>query len=176
VITFTIKNRVPHKRRNKKVIRMKIIKADESHIPQVTEIWKELVDLHADIFPFYTRSEEGPANFERYARLSIQSDNSLMLVALEGDRVVAYSVSNVAKHPPVYLTETYGLISDMAVKSGHRRKGIGGEMLAEIKKWFASLGIDRIELHATPGNTSGYSFWKKNGFVDYEHVMYLEEG
>jgi GNAT superfamily N-acetyltransferase len=153
---------------------MRIIKAEESHIPQVTEIWKELVDLHAEIFPFYTRREEGPDNFERYARLSIQSDNSLMLVALEDDRVVAYSISNVAKHPPVYLTETYGLISDMAVKSGHRRKGTGEAMLKEILQWFASRGIDRVELHATPGNTSGYTFWKKHGFADYEHIMYLE--
>jgi GNAT superfamily N-acetyltransferase len=153
---------------------MRIIKADESHIPQITEIWKELVDLHADILPFYTRREEGPGNFEKYARLSIMSDKSLMLVALEDDQVVAYSISNVAKHPPVYLTEIYGLISDMAVRSGHRRKGVGDAMLREIKEWFASRGIHRIELHATPGNTSGYSFWKKHGFVDYEHIMYLE--
>ena len=154
---------------------MRIIKADESHIPQITEIWKELVDLHADILPFYTRREEGPANFVKYAKLSILSDKSLMLVAVEDDRVVAYSISNVAKHPPVYLTEVYGLISDMAVRSGHRRRGIGEAMLRVIKEWFSSQGIHRIELHATPGNTSGYSFWKKHGFVDYEHIMYLEE-
>jgi len=153
---------------------MRIIKAEESHIPQVIEIWKELVDLHADILPFYTRREEGPGNFEKYARLSIQADKSLMLVAVEDDRVVAYSISNVAKHPPVYLTEVYGLISDMAVRSGYRRKGIGEAMLREIEEWFASRDIHRIELHATPGNTSGYSFWKKHGFVDYEHVMYLQ--
>jgi len=47
-------------------------------------------------------------------------------------------------------------------------------MLAEVLKWFASRSIDRIELDVITKNQIGYSFWKKHGFKDYRHRLYLD--
>ena len=88
--------------------------------------------------------------------------------------MVGYSIAETGRYPPVLERQTYGLISDMAVKSGYRRRGIGEQILAEMYKWFESRNLERIELSVAAKNKIGYSFWKKNGFKDYIHRLYLD--
>lgn len=152
---------------------MEIALATDSHVPEIVEIWKEFMDFHKDIDSVFTRSEDGHVTFGKFVRGLIESDDSQVLVALDKGRVVAYSFSRIAERPPVYQDEKYGLISDMAVKSTHRRKGVGEQLLAKIYEWFESRKMNRIELRVVARNQIGYSFWKKHGFRDYVHELYL---
>lgn len=144
-------------------------------MPGVVECWKELMDFHRERDPFYTRSHDGHDKFEKYVRESMDSQNSQVLVVLDGEEVVACSISNVSHHPPVFERTTYGLISDMVVKSDYRRQGIGKRLLDEIRKWFSQQGITRIELRVSARNEVAYSFWNRHGFKETVYVMYLEE-
>jgi len=47
-------------------------------------------------------------------------------------------------------------------------------MLKNLLAWFKKRGLDRIELRVAARNPIGYAFWKKSGFKDYLHVLYLE--
>jgi len=47
-------------------------------------------------------------------------------------------------------------------------------MLSKMFQGFKSHGLDRIELRVSVRNKIGYSFWKKHGFKDYEHILYLK--
>lgn len=96
---------------------MEIILAKDTHVPEMVEIWKEFMDFHKDIDPHFTRSEDGHSNFEKFVKNLIKADNAQVLVALERGQVVAYSISKIAEHPPVFQHRTYGLIVDLAVKS-----------------------------------------------------------
>jgi len=153
---------------------IQIAEAKQTHIPEIIEIWKELMDFHSEINPFFTRNDDGHHSFEKYIKESINSKKSQVLVALDGKKVVAYSLSNVAYYPPVFENTIYGFISDIAVKKECQRQGIGECLLDEIKKWFSQQGITRIELQAASGNKVACSFWKKQGFREYKYVMYLE--
>ncbi|MEM2145759.1 MAG: GNAT family N-acetyltransferase [Candidatus Jordarchaeaceae archaeon] len=152
---------------------MEIVSATYSHVPEIVDLWKEFMDYGGSIDPLFSRREDGHLNFERYLKDLIKSDNSLVLVALDKGHVVAYSISQIFEYPPVFPQEKYGFISDMAVKSKYPRKGIGSQMLAKIFEWFESRNMDKIELHVLAENQIGYSFWKKHGFKDYMHVLYL---
>ncbi len=154
---------------------MEIVRATHSHVPEIVEIWKELMDYHKNIDSFFSRSEDGHVNFEKYVKDLIESNDSLVLVALDEGHVVAFSISRISEYPPVLQREKYGHIWDMAVKSNYRRKGIGGRMLAKIFEWFESQNVDRIELRVAAKNQIGYSFWKKHGFKDYIHILYLNK-
>ncbi len=151
---------------------MKIIPATESHVNEIVEMWKEVMDFHKGIDPFFSRRIDGHLNFEKFLRYSIESEDFLVQVAIDDFFVVAYSIAEIDNHPPVFVIETYGFISDIAVKPGYRRKGIGGQMLDKIYEWFEARDIDRIELRVAAKNRMGYSFWKKHGFNDYMHVLY----
>ncbi len=152
---------------------MEIVEAKASHVPEITEIWKEFMDFHREIDSYYARSEGGHVNFGNYVRDLIKAEGSQVLVALEQGVVVAYSISQIAKRPPVFEHQDYGFISDVAVKSNHQRKGIGERLLAKIYEWFESNRISRVELRVASKNQIGYSFWRKHGFRDFVHHLYL---
>lgn len=154
---------------------IQIVTARETHIPEIVELWKELMDFHREGDPFYIRSHDGHHRFEKYVRESMESQNSQVLVALEGEKVVACSISNVAHYPPVFERTTYGFISDMVVKKDYRRQGIAKRLLSEIRKWFSQQGVTRLELRVSSENEVAHSFWSKHGFKEYIYVMCLEE-
>jgi len=131
------------------------------------------MDFHKDIDPYYARSEDGHLNFGKYVKDLIKAEDSQVLVALEQGVVVAYSISQIAKRPPVFEHQTYGFVSDVAVKSNHQRKAIGERLLVKIYEWFESNQISRVELRVASKNQIGYSFWRKHGFRDFVHLLYL---
>lgn len=153
---------------------VQVVNAKKIHIPEIIEIWKELMDFHSDIDPFFTRKDNGHQIFEEYVKESIESQESQIFVALDGMNVVAYSLSNIAQYPPVFEHSTYGYVSDIAVKKEYWGQGIGTRLLNEIKKWFSQQGITRIELHVSSVNEVACSFWRKQGFKEYKYAMYLE--
>ncbi len=152
---------------------MEITPATRSHVPEIVEIWKEFMDFHKGVDPFFSRSENGHSNFEKFVESQIKSDDAQVLVALRGGRVVGYSISQISEYPPVFEHEKYGSICDLAVKANCRRKGIGELILSEILQWFESRNMERIELRVAAKNRIGYSFWKKHGFEEHMHVLYL---
>lgn len=148
--------------------------AEDSHIPGIIEIWKELMDFHKDIDPLFTRTEDGHVAFADHMNKLIHSEDAQVLVALDKEAVVAYSVSEIFARPPVFQHRISGFISDLAVRSNYQRKGIGEQMLCRMFEWFKSRNICRIELRVASKNEIGYSFWKKHGFQDYMHILYLQ--
>ncbi len=153
---------------------MNIIPAKEEHIAELVEIWKEFMDFHNEFNPFHSRREDGHKNWEVFLRKSMESELGLVLVCIDEEKVVAYSISHVKDCPPVFQHDQMGFISDMSVNEEYRRKGIGEMMLMEIFDWYKAQGIDRIELRVEPRNDIGYSFWRKHGFKEHVHTLYLE--
>jgi GNAT superfamily N-acetyltransferase len=153
---------------------VEIIHAQSAHIPAIIELWKEFMDYHMAIDPLFTRSDEGGKRFGNLIAELLDSDKVLVLTAIDERTVVGYAIAEVAMRPPVFRERRYGIISDMAVRSSYRRRGIGKQMLMEIYEWFHSKSIQRIELRVVTENEIGYSFWKKHGFMEYMHVLYLE--
>ena len=154
---------------------MKIVPARISHLPQIFELWKEFIDYHRDIDPHYTRRKDAVKNFEKYIRQLMKSKDARVIVALEGEAVIGFSTGKIELYPPVFLQESYGFIDTFGVKSCFRRKGVGEKMLKNLFAWFKKRGLDRIELRVAAKNRIGYSFWKKQKFKDYLHILYLEE-
>jgi ribosomal protein S18 acetylase RimI-like enzyme len=139
-------------------------------------LWKEFIDFHKEIDPFYTRSRNGHIKFGEYVERQLDKKDSLVLVGLCGGKVVAYAISRILKHPPVLTAGQYGDIVDLAVTANHRRKGVGNLMLDSTVKWFQSRGLSRAELRVAPQNHIGYSFWRKHGFKECTHTLYRQLG
>ncbi len=151
-----------------------IAKALESHIPAIVELWKEFIDFHKDIDPFYARSKDGHVRFAEYVKELLKKDDSLVLVGLLGDDVVSYAIARVLKRPPVFEGAEYGDIVDLAVTSGRRRSGIGEQMLDSVFHWLRSRGLSRVELRVATGNQIARAFWRKQGFEEFTRTLSRE--
>lgn len=153
---------------------MEIVLAQDSHIPGIIDAWEEFAIFHKDMDPRYPMIDNVRSGYEEHLRGLMAAEDTLVLVALEEGNVVGYSVAQVRKSSPAFKRERFGFIDAVAVKVDYRRRGIGAQMLEKILDWFKSQNIDMIELDVTAANQIGYPFWKKHGFKDYQHRMYLK--
>ena len=145
---------------------MEIREASEKHIHEIIKLWMEFMYFNAEIEPVDTSGDNVLTQVETHLRNKITSEDSLVLVAIADQKVIGYSISEITQKPSAFRKQTLGIVYDMVITAGHRRKGIGKEMLDRIKIWFNKRGIKRIEISNT--------FWQEQGFQDYEQIMYIE--
>ena len=159
---------------SKRRVIMEITLATESHVPGIVEVWQEFMNFHKELDPRFLMRKDAPPNWEKHLRELMKSGDNQVLVAMDNDHVIGYSISQINRYAPLWERETYGSISDMALKANYRRKGIGEQMLDKIYEWFDARNIKIIELSVAARNQVGYSFWRKHGFQDYMHCLYLD--
>jgi ribosomal protein S18 acetylase RimI-like enzyme len=154
---------------------IKIVKAEESHVEAIGKLWLEFMTFHQNVDPIWTPVENSIPGFtENHLRKFMTSDDRLVFVAIDGKKLVGFSLIKINRITPGLKREKYGYIDSMAVTSSYRRKGVGEKMFAEIKKWFQLKDIKRVELGTTAQNKIGNSFWQKQGFTIYRHFLFRE--
>ncbi len=151
-----------------------IIKGEEKHVADIGKLWLEFLLFHANIDPIWTPIENPIQGFtENHLRRVIQSEDWLVLVVLDKERVIGYSLSEIRRITPQNV-RIYGYIDQIAVTEIYRQKGVGKQMYEEIVRWFKSNNIKRVELGTTAENLIGNSFWHKQGFKVYMHTLFKE--
>jgi len=152
-------------------MKLKILPAEEKHIPDIIDTWIEFIDYHAAIDPLFKRSEYGHENFGSFVKELIDDESSSVFVAIMDRKVVGYSIVRLSLYPPVFVKQQFGEILDMAVRENYRRFGVGEKLLKVDIDWFKERGIDSVELRVLCENTIGVNFWRKNGFKEHMYKM-----
>jgi len=148
-------------------MKVKIRKAKQSDLIDIAKLWKEFIDYHRNFDSFFTRSRNSIYYFKKFASNHITSKKSLVLIAIFKNKTVGYSISYLAKYPPVFASTEHGFISDLMVSKDFRRSGLGNKLFKENAKWFRVRRIERIELSVSVKNPAASKFWKKMGFEAY---------
>ncbi|MCL7452358.1 MAG: GNAT family N-acetyltransferase [Anaerolineae bacterium] len=63
-----------------------------------------------------------------------------------------------------YRPSRAGLIDQLYVDPGHRRRGIGQRLVSELCGFFARQGVDDLSLRYVVGNAEAAAFWTALGF------------
>ncbi|MGI5238410.1 GNAT family N-acetyltransferase [Dactylosporangium sp. CA-139066] len=64
-----------------------------------------------------------------------------------------------------------GWILRLAVDPGHRRRGVAGDLVAELERRLRALGCPRANLMVLPDNEAGLRFWQSRGYVPVPDVL-----
>ena len=154
---------------------VEVVRADESHIKDIGRLWLEFMEFSRDIDAIYTPREGAVPVFERdYLRPAMDSENGLVVAAMERKKAVGYAYAMVVEPGDLTDRPIYGCIHDMFVTAEHRRRGTGGMMYNYIIRWFEGRGIKRIELDVIHGNAYAAAFWKKQGYTEFTRKLYRE--
>ena len=148
-------------------MKVKIRKAKQTDLIDIAELWKEFIDYHKELDSIFTQSRNSIYYFKKYASNHITSKISFVLVAKYKNKTVGYSISYLAKYPPVFANTKHGFISDLMVSKDFRRSGLGKKIFKENVTWFNLKNIKRVELSVSVKNRSATKFWKKMGFEPY---------
>ena len=114
-----------------------IRKALKKDIPFIVELGKELLDFHAELDSFFRRRKNGHVAMRKFVNKNIDDENTLVLVAECGGKVVGYSQSTIEKNPPVLEMKEYGLVQVIAVTGKYQRRGIGKRLFDSARDFFS---------------------------------------
>jgi len=157
-----------------RVLPVETRKACAADIEAIVELWKELTNFHLKRDPHFKPSTTADEAFAAFVGEQIEKDDSLVLVAEDGDTVVAYALAVIATRPPVFEETRYGAVYDLLVTDSHRRQGIGEHMVRKIERWFAERSIRRIDVRVSTRNEVSTRFWRKLGYEPYLETLYRE--
>ena len=144
--------------------------ARQADVPQILELWKELMDFHSARDGHFVRAEDGHERYGEFISECITADDACVWVAEEkrADKLVAHCLAMIAEYPPVFIHRRYGMIYDLAVTAAHRRRGLGQRLVDKVAAWFIERDITRIEVQFTTTNEVSGAFWtKKVGFQPF---------
>jgi len=128
--------------------------------------------FHQRIDSIFTPRESSIPGFEEnQVRRMMRFEDGLVLVALDGEKVVGYTLAEIKKPPIAFTREKHVNIIDAAVTASYRRKGVGKALFLTVFSWAKEKGITRMELSTAAKNMVANSFWQKQGFEIYMHTL-----
>ena len=140
-------------------------------LADMSALWKEFMDFHKDLDPFFSRKKSGHIHWASFMEKNMEDDQWKIGSAEDNFESVGFCTAAVIKNPPVLELPEFGYIQDMAVKENVRSKGIGKLMLAEVENWFASKQIKRIEVNVLLTNQIAQDFWKSQQYKDFTNRL-----
>jgi ribosomal protein S18 acetylase RimI-like enzyme len=118
----------------------------EEDIPAALALWQGLPGIGL-------RDADSPEGLARYLK---RNPGCSFVASSEGGELIAVSL---AGHDG-----RRGYLHHVAVKEGHRDRGLGRELVAACLAALRREGIEKVHLWVKEDNSSGKSFWNRLGW------------
>ena len=129
------------------------------------ELFKlEIENYDPTLTPNWPLTEEGKSYFEDLIK------NHYVIVATTNEKIVAYLAGTINEKGS-YEEIQYGEINNMLVLEECRGLGIGKLLIDDFKRYCKNKGINNIKVEASAKNKNAISFYKKNGFEDFNITL-----
>lgn len=155
---------------------MIIRKANLKDIPYLIELGKGMVNYHIDLANendkiYEKRNKDAKKNWKKFLNKSIKDRNSLVLIAQDNNKYIAYSIALIKKNIPVFFIKKYGHIYDLYVDKKYRSKGVGRKLMNKTKEFLKKKKIKFISLEVIHNNSAAIKFYENYGFKEYHKIM-----
>lgn len=135
----------------------------KTDIAALTELVKEMTDLHHSLDTFY-RGSEDYKNLDEILSGWLNDPEMQVFVAEEGGEVVGYARIGVEAGPEYSSEKKIGIVYDSLVTEKFRRQGTASRLFDRALEWFGKKKVNFIELNVDSRNEEAVEFWKKLGF------------
>lgn len=130
------------------------------------EVFQEADLMHSSALPDLFRPTRGPARTREYVAEIIGSENSVVFVAEQDEKIIGATRAEIREAPtiPLVVPRRFGVIDTLVVTRSCRRRGVGTELAAEVQRWAQGKAVSQLELTVFEFNRSGLAFYQKLGF------------
>jgi GNAT superfamily N-acetyltransferase len=146
---------------------MEISRASKSDIGKLALLQRRYMEHHANIDDYFTFEEDMTGEWIKYVEKFIECDDNLVLVALEGEKIIGYMTGSIKERTPIYKEKRVGIIGDVFVVPEKRRKGVFTGLASEMLRWMRQKGVRYVEHPISSRNDVSMSAWKSMGFEDF---------
>ncbi len=155
-----------------------IRKAISKDLPMLVSLLNEAFDYHMKLRNDRTLRKymKKAKDFDKASRkwmiTNIRSRKSLVLVAESGGKIAGYSITLHKKNAPIFRLARLGYISDLYLKPGYRKKGIGSRLEKESIHWLKKNKITYVSITLQANNRMAHKAYKQWGFTDARTDMH----
>jgi ribosomal protein S18 acetylase RimI-like enzyme len=154
--------------------------AELRDLDRVAALWTAITHHHARLDPLFTQRrdpEAADALRELIREIHRDRDAAIFVFDRDGD-LPGMCIVRIDHAPPILQETTRAEITDLCVREGERRQGIGRRLVAAALAWVRAAEVGRTEVQVAVGNTEGQAFWRALGFTDLLQVLHYrpEEG
>ena len=154
-------------------IKMIIRKAEETDIPIILELLKQVLQIHADIRPDIFIPGTTKYTADELMEL-LKNDEKPIYVAVDEDNVcVGYAFCQLQEQPFSNNMVPFKslFIDDLCVDQEARGQHIGESLFEYVKSEAKQLGCYEVTLNVWAGNISAEKFYEKMGMRTKERQM-----
>jgi ribosomal protein S18 acetylase RimI-like enzyme len=151
--------------------------ATEDDLPQMLELWREMMDFHAHWDDRFRPkpSPEAEHAWADYLRQDIFGrDTWCVLVAEDNNKLVGQIAGELREPAPVFEPQTYGYVTDIVVAPDVRRRAIGRALFTALEAWFRKHGATYLQLQVLGSNPASQAFWRAMGCRDYSDILWYD--
>lgn len=147
-------------------------RATTRDLDRVTALWTAITHHHAPLDPlFRMRPDAEDALRDLLGQLHRDPDAAIFVYDEAGD-LPGMCIVKIDYSPPIMEEVVRAEITDLGVREGERRRGIGGVLVDEALAWVAEKGVLRVEVQVATGNVEGQAFWRSRGFGSVMDVLH----
>jgi ribosomal protein S18 acetylase RimI-like enzyme len=154
--------------------RLSVKRGVAGDVEPVLDLWEEMMAVHARLDCRFCPTADARQLFRPVLLAWLRDPDYRVFVAREGHRMVGYLIARVSENPPMFEPRHFGHISDTCVAPDRRRLGIGRRLFAAARSWLRRRGLTVLKLNVAASNPVSQQFWRKMGFSDYMHRMWLD--
>ncbi len=100
----------------------------------------------------------------------LSQDNFYLIGAFKDQKIVA--MATICYHKTITKPRGFGHIEDVVVDQSYRERGIGSQIMDELRKIAKICLLDKVELTSSPERISANKMYSKFGFVYRETNVY----
>ncbi len=142
---------------------MQIRRAKKEDLGSVADLIVRTKKLNNEFDPLFAVVSDAKARAEKHVTASIDAPDKLLLVAVEGQKVVG--VIRAEMHTRLfYEPHQEGLITDFYILPEYRRKALGNDMVQQASGELKKMGAQIIVADVPAQNEIANRFYAKRGF------------
>ncbi len=124
------------------------------------DFFQEYEAHHEDFFKIDHLSDQ---DIVEYFSRWIDNQDGTTFIALAENRIVGYVAVHVRNQPTYWQIKQVGDVSGLMVHKDYRRRGIGSQLLAQARVFFATRGVNYFVVYTAAENKGAIEFYRRNG-------------
>ena len=149
---------------------MEIWKAAVDDVDEIVRFDKESLELHKKFDPvFHNISGSDWKKIRAEMAKAVKSKNEQVIVAEDNGKLVGFIKGYILKEG----SKIFGILQDVYVSSGYRKKGLGSKFAFELFDWFKKNKCSRVQTEVFVKNKAAVKFYQSLGFKEQIYKMSL---
>jgi len=158
---------------------IEIKKATMKDADTVLALFEEFMGYHDEVIirkrpefkPYLDKKIDSAGLFKEFLVKNINSDDSLVSIALVDGKVAGYSLNYIKENIPIFKVRWLGYMSDLFVRKQFRNLGVSTMLKDEAMSWFKKKGLRYASIQVYNDNESAHDIYRHWGFTDYHVEM-----